>query len=387
MKTELPLMSDEMKDYFSDLLGKNLAENYLQKISSPMEDYTLHIFEDLSVTDEILEKFHENQFNAYVHKSFPNIIVSSPKGYFNIESTDDQKEMVVENRAAEMIYQGSDVFVPGVKRANKVKVGDLVKVVNQNDIHVANGKSLMKHHDILKEEHGIAAKNLISPYKVPGVEQLALQHHPVYFQSFPAFLSCINLNPKPDEKILDSCAAPGNKTIHLSELSNRKGKIIAVDRSKKRMKKLEDKLVKFNLKNIKTVVGDITKISKKWTIKFDKILIDPPCTSLGLRPRLVIECNKKNILSASQYQKSILYSCNQLLKDGGSMIYSTCTVTKEENEGIIDYAVTNLGLKVVEQDEVFSNIQSLVKGKEYPIQRFIPGKHNTLGYSITKLQK
>lgn len=387
MKSDIPLMSTEMQQYFSDLLGKTLASQYLEKIVTPMEDYTIHIFENLSVADTVLEILHEHEFKAYIHRDFPNLIVSKPKGCFNLDEVEASKEIVVENKAAEMVYQGSDVFVPGVKRANKVKAGDLVKVVNQKNILVAEAQALMKHHDILVKKQGIAAKNLLSPYKVPSVEQQELHHLPLYFQSFPAFLTSVNLDPKPGEKILDCCAAPGNKTIHLSELSNRKAKIVAVDRSGNRMRKLEDKIRKFNIKNIETVVGDITSLSREWILKFDKIMIDPPCTSLGLRPRLVMECSKNIIKSTSQYQKSILFACNKLLKAGGEIIYSTCTITEEENEEVIDYALEKLNLKIKEQSKVFSDTRLEDERRTYPVQRFIPGKHNTLGYFIAKLQK
>ena len=384
---DIPLMSTEMRQYFSDLLGISLASQYLEKIITPMEDYTIHIFEDLAVTDTILEILHEKEFKAQTHEEFPNLIVSKPKGKYSLDKMETSKEIVVENRAAEMVYQGSDVFVPGVKRANKVKVGDIVKVVNQKDIFVAKAEALMKHHDMLEKKKGIAAQNLISPYKVPSVEKLDLHSFPIYFQSLPAFLTSVNLDPKPNERILDSCAAPGNKTIHLSELTNRKAKIVAVDRSRNRMKKLESKIEKFQIKNIKTVVGDITKLSKEWSIKFDKILIDPPCTSLGLRPRLVMDCSKQIIQSTAIYQKSILFACNKLLKDGGEIVYSTCTITKEENEEVIDYALEELKLKIKEQENVYSEMKSLEGAKSLPVQRFLPGKHNTLGYFIAKLQK
>ena len=387
VKSDIPLMSEEMRKYFSDLLGKTLASQYLEKIVTPMEDYTIHIFEDLSVIDTVLEILHEHEFKAHIHKDFPNLIVSKPKGCFDLDAAEALKEIVVENRAAEMIYQGSDVFVPGVKRANKVKAGDLVKIVNQKNILVAEAQALMKHHDMLVKKQGIAAKNLLSPYKVPSVEQLDFHPLPLYFQSLPAYLTSVNLDPRPDEKILDCCAAPGNKTIHLSELSNRKAKIIAVDRSRNRMKKLEDKIMKYKIRNIETVVGDITRLSREWTLKFDKILIDPPCTSLGLRPRLVMECSRSIIKSTSQYQKSILFASNKLLKTGGEIVYSTCTITEEENEEVIDYALEKLNLKIKEQSKVFSDIRLVDEKRTYPVQRFIPGKHNTLGYFIAKLQK
>ncbi|MCG3224260.1 MAG: RsmB/NOP family class I SAM-dependent RNA methyltransferase, partial [Candidatus Heimdallarchaeota archaeon] len=206
-------------------------------------------------------------------------------------------------------------------------------------------------------------------------------------QSLPAYLTSINLEPEPNEKILDCCAAPGNKTIHLNELSKNRATIIAVDRSRNRMQKLNEKIAKHRLKNIQTKVGDIVKLSKSWDVKFDKILIDPPCSSLGLRPRLVHNIDVKMIKSIAKYQKAIFFACDKLLKNNGTIVYSTCTVTKEENEEIIHHAIEDMDYRVVEQKFVFSQTNISIADFAYPVQRFIPGIDNTLGYFIAKLQK
>ena len=172
----------------------------------------------------------------------------------------------------------------------------------------------------------------------------------------------------------------------MNELTNSEAKITAVDRSKKRIEKLSEKIAKFKLKNIEVKTGNIIDLSKEWTVKFDKILIDPPCTALGLRPRLLLETDKKTIHSTAIYQKTIVHACNNLLKTNGTMIYSTCTITKEENENIIDYAV-NLGYEVVDQKYTVATSKILNEDAFYPIQRFIPGEDKTLGYFIAKLKK
>ncbi|MHA2357737.1 MAG: PUA domain-containing protein [Candidatus Heimdallarchaeaceae archaeon] len=338
MFSKLPIVSQEMVSYFKRLLGDKLADKYLQKVSTPIEEYSLHIYKDTALIEEIIEKFDEKGFKATVHKQFPNLIISEPKGPFVIDSSREAKEIVVDEKAAEMIYQGADVFVPGVKRANKVKTGDLVDVVNQQGLHVSKAQALMSHNEILTKKKGIAAKNIHSPYVVPSIDQLKIDHLPVYFQSFPAYLASLNLEPKENDAILDCCSAPGNKTIHLSELTNDKARIVATDRSTNRIKKLKEKIEKFRIKNVKLQVGNIIELSKKWNIKFDKILIDPPCTNLGVRPKLMIDTDTKTINSSSTYQKAIFYACNNLLKTNGEVVYSTCTITKEENEEFINYA-------------------------------------------------
>jgi 16S rRNA C967 or C1407 C5-methylase (RsmB/RsmF family) len=199
-------------------------------------------------------------------------------------------------------------------------------------------------------------------------------------------LTSLNLEPQKGDKILDCCAAPGNKTIHLGELSEGTGEIVAVDRSKRRLKQLQEKVTEFQIENIRPIVGDITKLSKEWTVKFDKILVDPPCTALGLRPRLVLETNRQIINSTADYQKAILFACEKLLKPGGELIYSTCTITKEENEDVMEW-VENLNFEIVDHKYRVSRTQVLDSSRSTYFQRFLPGKDRTLGYFIAKLKK
>ena len=377
----------EFREYVERLLGEDLTKGYFEKISTPMEEYSLHVFKQYEKIDNIIEEIRSYGYQSNIHPTYSNLIITKPKGPFKLDFEEGMKEIVIDNRAAEMVYQGSDVFVPGVKRANKVKADDIVRIVNQAQLPVAKCKAQMSHHEMLKAKKGIAAKNILSPFTVPSLEQLKLTDFPAYFQSVPAFLTSINLNPQPGEKILDCCAAPGNKTIHLNELTKGEATIVAVDRSKNRLRKLDEKIRKFEIGSIDIMVGDIVKLSKQWSVKFDKILIDPPCTSLGLRPRLVLDTSKRIIQATADYQKAILYSCNELLKSGGSMIYSTCTITEEENERIIEYAIKDLGLKIIEQEHILSEMRSIDRNLPFPVQRFVPGKHPTLGFFIAKLAK
>lgn len=383
---EVPIVNEELQNYVKIIFGEDLAKKYFEKIPTPMEEYTLHLFRDYNLIRQIKEEIQQLGFEVRVHSDFSNLIITKPKGPYELKLSENMKEIVVDNRAAEMICQGSNVFVPGVKRANKVKEGDIVRVVNQKQIVVARAKAMMSHHQMLESRRGIAAKTIQSRFIVPNLKMLGSGSYPAMFQSLPAYLTSMNLEPNKGEKILDCCAAPGNKTLHLNELVDSEAKIVAVDRSRKRLGKLEEKIKRFKLKNIDVVPGNIIDLSKEWTVKFDKILIDPPCTSLGLRPRLVLDVEKKTINSTATYQRTIFHACNKLLKEEGIIIYSTCTITKEENEDIINHAV-NLGYEVIKQKYIASSSGSLDKDSSYSVQRFIPGKDKTPGFFIAKLKK
>ena len=140
MFPKIPIITKEIEAYITDLLGKNIASKYFDNISTPMEEYTLHVYKDEKIIDEILETLQRNKFQASIHKEYSNLIICSPNGPFKLDSQPDMKKIVVDTKASEMIYQGADVYVPGVKRTNKVKQGDIVQVVNQQNIHVRESK-------------------------------------------------------------------------------------------------------------------------------------------------------------------------------------------------------------------------------------------------------
>lgn len=377
----------ELETYVTNIFGKVLTKKYFESVKTPMEEYTLHVFRQYDKIDTIVDNLIQEGFEAKIHEKFPNVIITTPKGPFKIQFESNMKEIIVDNKAAEMIYQGSDVFVPGVKRANKVKKGDVVKVMNQRGMSVSKAKAMMDHHDMLVQKKGIAARNMLSPFIVPNLSQLNLEDFPAYFQSLPAYLTSLNLEPKKDQTILDCCSAPGNKTLHLNELTQDKSKIIALDRSSRRLDKLRKKIRKHKIKNIIPKVGNIIELSKNWQVKFDKILIDPPCSSLGLRPRLVHDMDLKTIKSIADYQKAIFYACNELIKPNGEIVYSTCTITKEENEDIIENAIEKYNYVPSQLSFRYSKSTSLIRSFDYALQRFIPGVDKTLGFFFAKLQK
>ncbi len=141
------------------------------------------------------------------------------------------------------------------------------------------------------------------------------------------------LQPHPGELVLDACAGPGGKTTHLSQLMGNSGKIFAVDSSEKRLKKIADNVQRLGIKNVELVSGDICRLAGKMTDKFDKILVDAPCSSLGIICRAAdVRWNKTetDLARFSQIQQTILTAVAPLLKEGGRLVYSVCTNEPEE---------------------------------------------------------
>jgi 16S rRNA (cytosine967-C5)-methyltransferase len=142
------------------------------------------------------------------------------------------------------------------------------------------------------------------------------------------------INPQNEDTILDACAAPGGKTIHLSELAP-KSKIIALDCDKKRLEKIAENIERYQSKNITTLVGDAQKDDWWDGQLFDKILLDAPCSATGVikrHPDIKLLRKESDIKPLVLLQQKILTNLWAKLKVGGVLLYATCSIFKEENE-------------------------------------------------------
>lgn len=165
------------------------------------------------------------------------------------------------------------------------------------------------------------------------------------------------LELKENDLVLDMCAAPGSKTCHMGELLKNKGKIIAIDLYEHRLELLKKAATRLNLENIETKAIDSTKLNELYSNEyFDKILLDAPCSGLGvIRRKMDIKYNVSptSIDELVVLQKELLEVSYSLLKENGILVYSTCTLNKKENEKQIEWFVNNhLDVKVIEEKTI-----------------------------------
>lgn len=164
----------------------------------------------------------------------------------------------------------------------------------------------------------------------------------VYVQNLSSMLPVIFLDPQNGEKILDLCAAPGAKTTQIASLAP-KAEIIAVEKIRGRYYKLLANLKQQGASQVKVHLLDGTIVRKKFPEKFDKILLDSPCSSEGrffiANPKSYKYWKPKKVKEMAHKQKKLLAAALEALKEGGSLVYSTCTMSPEENEEVIDWAI------------------------------------------------
>ncbi|ASQ30271.1 tRNA/rRNA cytosine-C5-methylase, NOL1/NOP2/Sun family [Campylobacter avium LMG 24591] len=155
-----------------------------------------------------------------------------------------------------------------------------------------------------------------------------------YIQNYSSYLCAKNLDVSKDDIVLDMCAAPGGKSINLANFMQNQGDLRCVELNKNRFFKLKTNLQKYGVKNAKLFCKNALNIGKLCPLSFDKILLDAPCSAFS---KLGFKFQRTNneIKSLAKLQKKLLNSAINALKIGGILVYSTCTVTREENEEVI----------------------------------------------------
>ena len=190
----------------------------------------------------------------------------------------------------------------------------------------------------IKVEDGILEDFLILN-KVKNLEKLEEFKEGLFtVQDEAAGLTAIVLEPKQNETILDACSSPGGKTTYIGEIVENNANILAWDIHKHRVLLVDKAAERLGIDRIKTEVKDASKYEDKYKEKFDKILLDVPCLGLGVlkrKPDIKWQKKKEDIVEVSKIQWEILNTCSKYLKEGGDLVYSTCSILKEENENMI----------------------------------------------------
>ncbi len=160
------------------------------------------------------------------------------------------------------------------------------------------------------------------------------------------------VDPVPDSKILDLCAAPGSKTTHLAALMRNQGEITAVEPVPERLQTLRENLDRLGVSNVHPVLGDATEFSP--TTQFDRVLVDAPCSGLGTvrkHPEILIQMKEAELASYPPQQLRLLEKALDGVKPGSRLIYSTCSLDQQENRSVINQLLSNHPELTLEKDE------------------------------------
>ncbi|KAM5145021.1 tRNA (cytosine(72)-C(5))-methyltransferase NSUN6 isoform 1-T1 [Callospermophilus lateralis] len=279
-----------------------------------------------------------------------------------------QCEAIVGAQCGNAVLRGAHVYIPGIISASKfVKAGDVISVYSDikgkckkgakefegTKVFLGNGISELSRKEIfsgLPEMKGIGIRMTEPIYLSPSFDNVLPSY--LFLQNLPSAVVTHVLNPQPGEKILDLCAAPGGKTTHIATLMHDQGEVIALDKISNKIEKIKQNALLFGLNSIKAYCFDGTKALKLDMIEntkgtppflpesFDRILLDAPCSGMGQRPNMACTWTLKEVTSYQPLQRKLFSVAVQLLKPGGVLVYSTCTITLAENEEQVAWALT-----------------------------------------------
>lgn len=163
----------------------------------------------------------------------------------------------------------------------------------------------------------------------------------IYIQNLSSMIPALILDPKPGETVGDIAASPGSKTTQIAALMENQGQIIANDLSRQRLFKLKDNLTNLGVTNTTIINFPGQMLWRRYPEYFDKILVDVPCSLEGEfhsdNPKTYAGWSTKKVKTLSKLQKYLLWSAVSMTKVGGTIVYSTCTLSPEENEEVVSW--------------------------------------------------
>ncbi len=232
---------------------------------------------------------------------------------------------------------------------------------------------------------GIWVKSRSPVDRLPGFQEGLLQ-----VQGEASQLVSYLLAPRKGERILDACAAPGGKTTHIAELMADSGELMALDKSERGIEKIRENAARLGLASPRHARADVSRpLPAEYCRPYDRILVDAPCSGLGTlrsHPEIKWHRNESDIKRLGQLQKNMLDQIANYLKPGGVLVYSTCTLSGDENENVIKDFLEHHKAFVLENAAGYlpETASSLVRGLYYVA---LPHRHNTDGFFAARMRK
>ncbi|MHC1750409.1 MAG: 16S rRNA (cytosine(967)-C(5))-methyltransferase RsmB [Cellulosilyticaceae bacterium] len=207
-------------------------------------------------------------------------------------------------------------------------------------------------------------------------------------QDESAMLVAHVVDPKPGDKVLDVCSAPGGKTVHMAELMKNEGMVVSTDVHPHKIQLIEQTAKRMGLTCVNPTLQDGTEFKEDWHEMFDKVLLDAPCLGLGIlkrKPDIRYNRSEEDVKEIVSLQKKLLSNVVKYVKPNGVLVYSTCSISKTENDDMIKHAKT-LGLVL---DDIMQYIPEMLKNevKEKGYIQILPQITGTDGFFIARFRK
>jgi 16S rRNA (cytosine967-C5)-methyltransferase len=197
------------------------------------------------------------------------------------------------------------------------------------------------------------------------------------------------LGAEPGERVWDACCAPGGKTSHIAQLMDDRGELIATDISRSKLTLVQDSLRRLGVSSVTTAVADLHQPDTFPEGYFDRILLDAPCSGLGVirrNPEAKWRLFSGDITRLAAVQKTLLQNASARLKPGGTLLYSTCSTSEAENELVVeDFLLHNPGFVLENLNDLFPQLGDLIAF--YGMFRVWPHRHGMDGFFAARIRR
>ena len=278
----------------------------------------------------------------------------------------------------EALLKANNEEAPLVLRANRLRIvrDALIEKFKAAGIDAAPAA----HAPQAVELHGASAVE-----RLPGFNEGLF-----FVQGEASQLIAYLLGPRPGERVWDASAAPGGKATHLAELMDDRGEIVATDISRRGVERLKDNIRRLGLRSVHPFVADAAdELTGELALPYDRILADLPCTGLGTlrsHPETKWLRREGDIVRLGRLQREMLGRISSYLKPGGTMVYSTCTLTREENEEVVEDFLSRHKEYTLEDvaKHLPDTARGMVRGKYFLA---LPHRDLTDGFFAARLRK
>ena len=283
----------------------------------------------------------------------------------------------------------------GIENAKNM-FASLYENVGATSIRVNNSKISTEECIKLLEKEGVHVEKAFyveNALEISGYDSLAFleSFEKGYFQvqDVSSMLVGLAADPKPGDKIIDICAAPGGKSIHVADLLKGTGHVEARDLTDYKVSLIEENITRCEFENISAKRADALILDEAAKETADIVIADLPCSGLGVLKKksdIKYRMGQSQIEELAQLQRDILKNAVTYVKSGGTLIYSTCTIAKEENDLQVDWNLENLPLQLVSFEGCLCE-EVLENTDREGVLQLLPGREKTDGFFLAKFRK
>ncbi len=389
---------------YLDWIIKKLSKTKFSKISKKVLEnlrigiYQIEFLDNINPKTVVFESVEEakKEKNKHLHKFVNGVLRSYIR---RRDELNNEIKKLEKEKYLSIKYSYPLSFINKLKKEfEDEKVKEILISLNQSpSFTIRTNTTLINREGLMKklDEKGVKSKKTeFSKFGIKILNSDFLSIKNIYdnglfsVQGESSMISSEILSPKLNSKVLDLCSAPGGKGLHLAEMMNNTGTVECRDIYINKVNTIENHIKRLKIKNARTKVEDASKVNKDNLNKYDYCIVDVPCSNSGTirkKPEIKYKTDFNNLTELRDKQLKILENAGEYLKPEGIMIYSTCSIFKEENLDIINrFLQLNKNFILDEIDERYREIDDNYKKGYLNIS---PNRNDLDGFFIAKIKK